>query len=527
MPDDDGEVDVADEGNIATDGSPEAAAAAAEPVNTGNDTNREVVQVDSTNGTEESDKDVEGAATNGHAEVPSYSTETRNKKMARRETRKTDLGSVCKWTKRTTASIGAGLEEADRGEAYYVNTETGETQWDRPDDYFSDEDDLVLDFDPHAPLVETFNSTIDLYGAGEEDRLAMLANPAESGPRRRCEARLTQLLKLVEHAGDELEWDALICMDYMKMPHTVFMHLGIGEVDAEIIHPRVRLIICRLMVLFSKLRPELLLSISDGSWCRAKDTLLHIELGIKDSSTFSVQEEQDESTRAFLVLMASMLGEMQCPSGSEGIASGKRFPVQIPAPDFDFIVRLFDIMSDSTEDVFLASAHACLALNACFVETDETGFVIAEKREANSIMKALITHPKAEYFGEAILHLLNQQSFPYSDLRLLRQILLVLQTMFVHDSTAAFLYTNDLKVLVDIIIRELTADDDDTVREDYLRVTHLMLSNSPWVERGRYRREDLLVALESILENGREGAASNACVLVENIFIDCIAILEA
>ena len=52
--------------NLATDGSPEAAAA--EPVNTGNDTKREVVQVDSRNGTEESDKDVEGAATNGHAE---------------------------------------------------------------------------------------------------------------------------------------------------------------------------------------------------------------------------------------------------------------------------------------------------------------------------------------------------------------------------------------------------------------------------------------------------------------------------
>ena len=48
----------------------------------------------------------------------------------------------------------------------------------------------------------------------------MLANPLRAG-HGNCEAQLLTA-QLVEHAGDELEWDALICMDYMKMPHTVF-----------------------------------------------------------------------------------------------------------------------------------------------------------------------------------------------------------------------------------------------------------------------------------------------------------------
>ena len=85
------------------------------------------------------------------------------------------------------------------------------------------------------------------------------------------------------------------------------------------------------------------------------------------------------------------------------------------------------------------------------------------------------------------------------------------------------------RVLVDIIIREVQdLPPPDTVRRGYLKVAHLLIRNSPWMEHGRYRREDLLSALEGVLDAGQKGENMDpeSCRLVEDIFVDCISILE-
>ena len=128
--------------------------------------------------------------------------------------------------------------------------------------------------------------------------------------------------------------------------------------------------------------------------------------------------------------------------------------------------------------------------------------------------------------------IVNNQHYPYRNETVLRQALQFLETMFEGEgdgNTAAFLYTNDLKVLVDIIIREVQdLPPPDTVRRGYLKVAHLLIRNSPWMEHGRYRREDLLSALEGVLDAGQKGENMDpeSCRLVEDIFVDCISILE-
>ena len=108
-------------------------------------------------------------------------------------------------------------------------------------------------------------------------------------------------------------------------------------------------------------------------------------------------------------------------------------------------------------------------------------------------MKALMEAEENQHFGEALTWILNKQSAPYSNGPLLKQSLKSLQDLFsgqfffffsfgmwnveifflyfflfssadlslypfspTDESSSGYFYTNDLKVLVDIFIREIT-----------------------------------------------------------------------
>jgi hypothetical protein len=187
-----------------------------------------------------------------------------------------------------------------------------------------------------------------------------------------------------------------------------------------------------------------------------------------------------------------------------------------------------------------------------------------------------------QHFGEALTWILNKQSAPYTNGPLLKQSLNALQDLFSDDSSSAYFYTNDLKVLVDIFVREITnlgtcallerqeccisltnilshilffvfndslppppithypsptthhssrsPDTKDVMRTDYLMTLSLLLNRSSWVEHGRYRREDIAACLESILDvggDGVDGYEETALETVEIVLDECAAILEA
>jgi hypothetical protein len=127
------------------------------------------------------------------------------------------------------------------------------------------------------------------------------------------------------------------------------------------------------------------------------------------------------------------------------------------------------------------------------------------------VLKAISTHASTyKTFGENLILLLNRESETSLQLLILKLLYLVFGT----PSTAEYFYTNDLHVLLDVILRnllDLPADAGDggamqALRHTYLRVLHPLMENSQ-LRRPRmaYKREEILEMLQ-ILGGGTSGS---------------------
>lgn len=121
----------------------------------------------------------------------------------------------------------------------------------------------------------------------------------------------------------------------------------------------------------------------------------------------------------------------------------------------------------------------------------------------NRVIKALSTHGHIyKTFGENMILLLNRET--EASLTLL--ILKLLYLLFLNEKTCDYFYTNDLHVLIDIIIRNLLdlPSDDTTsaaIRHTYLRVLHPLLANSQVNRPPHYKPDELLKLLDYLSQN--------------------------
>ncbi|KAL5015386.1 hypothetical protein ScPMuIL_009656 [Solemya velum] len=123
--------------------------------------------------------------------------------------------------------------------------------------------------------------------------------------------------------------------------------------------------------------------------------------------------------------------------------------------------------------------------------------------EGNFIMQELAERGTAQNFSEKILILFNrgddpvkmfdhQSSPPNSVTKLLLDL-------YGNAKTACLLYTNDLKVLIDIVIRQLCdLSPGEKIRTLYLSLVQLVLRNSDYSE-SQHRREELLKCFSTII----------------------------
>ncbi|KAF2752220.1 hypothetical protein M011DRAFT_463680 [Sporormia fimetaria CBS 119925] len=182
------------------------------------------------------------------------------------------------------------------------------------------------------------------------------------------------------------------------------------------------------------------------------------------------------------------------------------------AVDDSFILYLLDIIegvSDDPDDPYHYNViRVLLVLNEQYLVISTTQQASGRAGITNRVIKALSAHGLTyKTFGCNLILLLNRES--ETSLQLL--ILKALYLLFGNPSTAEYFYTNDLHVLIDVILRnliDLPADSPgaNALRHTYLRVLHPLLANSQISKPPHYKRDDILRLLHLLVTNGNHFA---------------------
>ncbi|KDR09746.1 NCK-interacting protein with SH3 domain [Zootermopsis nevadensis] len=156
----------------------------------------------------------------------------------------------------------------------------------------------------------------------------------------------------------------------------------------------------------------------------------------------------------------------------------------------NFMSFLFDLIEsppdtdveDQIPDLFL---NLVLAYNLQFAPDAE-----------NVMLKALLQRTVAKTFTEKTLLLFNREEDPVRIFEHVpappNSVLKLFVDLFSNAQTAALFYTNDTKVLIDIIVRQLAdLSPGDSRRQQYLQLCQLVMRNTPYYDH-HHRQDDIL-----------------------------------
>ncbi|KAF9788112.1 hypothetical protein BJ322DRAFT_606215 [Thelephora terrestris] len=122
-----------------------------------------------------------------------------------------------------------------------------------------------------------------------------------------------------------------------------------------------------------------------------------------------------------------------------------------------------------------------------------------ENRVVSVLMRRL---GSSRTFGENLIFMLNRAGRSPEDLCMQLLVLKLLYILFTTQGTSEYFYTNDLRVLVDVFLREVLDLDEDSesLRHTYLRVLHPLLTRTQ-LRSTPYKRSQIKLALESLVGN--------------------------
>ncbi|KAJ5679689.1 hypothetical protein N7462_007933 [Penicillium macrosclerotiorum] len=175
--------------------------------------------------------------------------------------------------------------------------------------------------------------------------------------------------------------------------------------------------------------------------------------------------------------------------------------------DDEFIRCLFDIIEDLSYDVtdpyHYPVIRVLLVLNEQFMISahDPVDEESSSSRLTNKVIKILSMYGSLyKTFGENIILLINREA--ETSLQLLTLKLLYL--IFTTPSTYEYFFTNDLHVLVDILIRNLLdlPEEASALRHTYLRVLYPLLAHTQLQQPPHYKRDEIRKLL-NILVRGQ------------------------
>ncbi|EFX00826.1 hypothetical protein CMQ_1907 [Grosmannia clavigera kw1407] len=180
--------------------------------------------------------------------------------------------------------------------------------------------------------------------------------------------------------------------------------------------------------------------------------------------------------------------------------------------DDAFIGCLFQMIEDLADDfddpyhypvirVLLVLNEQYMVAATTAATTAAVDLVLPVAPLTNRVIKVLSLHgPLYRTFGENIILLLNRET--ETSLQLL--ILKLMYLLFTTKPTYEYFYTNDLRVLLDVIIRNLLdlPDELTTLRHTYLRVLYPLLAHTQLQQAPHYKRDEILRVLAILSGSG-------------------------
>lgn len=176
--------------------------------------------------------------------------------------------------------------------------------------------------------------------------------------------------------------------------------------------------------------------------------------------------------------------------------------------DDDFVVYMFRLIEGLSDDVndpyHYPIIRVLLVMNEQYMVAATTAAVDTSTPAVpitNRVIKILSLHgPSFRTFGENIILLLNRET--ETSLQLL--ILKLLYLLFTTRGTYEYFYTNDLRVLLDVIVRNLLdlPDESMSLRHTYLRVLYPLLAHTQLSHPPHYKREEILKVLSILSGEG-------------------------
>lgn len=198
--------------------------------------------------------------------------------------------------------------------------------------------------------------------------------------------------------------------------------------------------------------------------------------------------------------------------------------------DDQFISSLFDLveqtrdMSDDTLNYSLIKLIVCIPLSAPNILLKHQQIALneqfmlaslpthkhhpstsqdANQKAQNRVFVVLLRRLHfSKTFGQNIIFMLNRADCSNSEEHCLQLLILkVLYLLFTTPGTQEYFYTNDLKVLVDVFIRNLSdlGDENDSLRHTFLRVLHPLLTNTQ-LRNTPYKGVQILRTLEHLVD---------------------------
>jgi len=181
---------------------------------------------------------------------------------------------------------------------------------------------------------------------------------------------------------------------------------------------------------------------------------------------------------------------------------------QIPLPYYDvlnehFVSKLLTVIEDENQPADISkAATACLvAFNLHFREDNLVTLALRNRADSGTKLT------------ETLLLLVNKKVDPVWPFKAVEcpyafSVLKVLETLFADDVTAKLFYTNDVTVLVEIVLRELLDLLPSKMRTEYLALLHVLTTKTQLSRSNDRLREEILDVILRLEQNASEDGSS-------------------